>query len=139
MRRWLTAWTPELARKEMIARELRRTRPLVSFPLLKKVYDKFGIFWVTMHHVEDMDEHLWSKMHDLNRHGLLELSEWKKEINPTPSRGQKLANYWRVTPLGLIALTKFYSVKDEDVHKVSKYLLDPEGDKNEATVLAKRY
>ena len=91
-----------------------------------------------MHHVEDMDEHVWTRMHDLNRHGLLELSEWKKEINPNPTRGQKLANYWRVSQLGLVTLTKFFSIKDEDMHKVSKYWLDPEGDKNEETTLAQR-
>ena len=131
-------WTPARAKQQRIARELGRTRPLVSFPLLKEIYDKHGFSWVTLRILGDIDQHLWDRMHTLNRHGLLELSGWNKEICPNPTRGQKLANWWRLTSLGLVVLARFYDVKDEHVHIASKFWLDPEGDNiNEANVLAK--
>jgi hypothetical protein len=128
-------WTSAWAKSHIVTRELGRTRPLVSFPLLKKVYDKFGLSWVTLHFVEDLDQHIYDRMRSLTNHNLLELSPWREWIYPNPTRGQKHANWWRLSTLGLLILAKFYDVKDEHSHIVSKYWLDPEGDKNEAIVL----
>jgi hypothetical protein len=133
----LGQWTPAWAKQQKITRELGRTRPLVSFPLLKKIYDKHGFSWVTLRIIEGLDDHLWDRMHTLERHCLLQLSEWKKDICPVPTRGQKLANWWRITPLGLITLVKFYQIKEEHYYIVSKYWLDPEGESNETIDLAK--